>query len=379
MSLTELSGIGSKTAEKLKREGIDSKRELAEARRRGDPALDGFSSRVQKAARDAAIEEFGRYEDPSLGVAVSEENRTAVETFASEDVNVVSDAGRITRNNRSIQGESLLELGRQAARGGEIIESMSGVVPSQQDISDTTVHPSGHADGPNQVEDREKIERRQARRNVAEMAFDVAGNIAEADRGTIAEANELRAEISPRTRRAPKTDFTETYESEIAGETQEFERDVRVDPVDYAAAKRVHNARPAEAKRVDNRRKAERVTGDYDEWVEQPGQVDFPGVDTPKRGPDAGSGFGFTPEGPDVEATVAPRGGFQVREASTDGGGGFGRIESKAGELLSAPQEQQRLILGPMLPDEEDQERLGLEPRGPDEELFSGRAEGDFL
>lgn len=376
MALTDLKGIGEKTAEKLKRAGITSERELAEARRRGDGSLREFGSRVQKAARDAGLDTFGEFDDPMLGVTVREDNRSAVETFAQRDTSDINDAGRITRNNPSIQGESLLELGRKATQGAELVSEM-GRTPTQDEITETIV--TRDPSGPTEVDDRDKKERRQTRRNIAEMGFDVAANMANVDRQDIKEANEIREEASPRGRKDPKTAFTETYTSSIAGEEKEFERDLRVNPREYAAAKRVHQARSPMAKRVDSRRRAETVTGDYDEWIEDPSQTDFAGVDTPEKGREAGKGFGFSDKETGIEATVAPRGGFQVKETSTDGGGGFGRIEESAGTILSAPQEQQRLVLNDLIPDEERVDELGLEPRGPDEDFFFGDAEGDFI
>jgi len=376
MALTDISGIGAKTAEKLKQEGIDNPRELAEARRRGDPALQDFSSRVQRAARDEAVDRFEAYQDPGLGVEVTEQNRGAVETFAGTGVGELNDAGRITRNNSELQDASLLDLGRKAVQGGSVLTSMRST-PTQEEITDTIV--TINASGPNEVEDRDEKERRQVRRNIAEMGFDAAANVSSFDRETVKEANRLREEADARGQRGVKTDFAETYTSEIAGEEKEFEREIRVSPREYAAAQRVHQARPQMAKRVDSRRKAE-VTGDFDEWVEDPRRHDYPGVDTPGKGAEAGRGFGFEDGDTEIRADPDIRGdGFQVETAQADGGGGFGRVESNAGKILSAPQEQQQIVLGGLLPSEEEADEIGLEPRGPDKELFSSGGSGGFF
>lgn len=369
--LTDISGVGAKTAEKLRSQGIKTADDAVEALESGDPALLEASSRVRQGVRDYAVEERGEVFDRSAGVRVTPENRRAVNRFSSTDVGSLNDAGRVTRNNQSVRG-SLLDAGRLAGRGQ--LSSELGNTPSQQEISETKVGPNpSNIDGP-AVKDRSQIEEMQARRNIAEMGFDVAGNISGFDRETIAEANERASRASPRGRRDPKTAFEETYTRESFGEEKEYTRDVRVNPREAAAAKRVHNARSPQAKRVDNRRKAP-VTGDFDKWVNDPSGYDYPGVDTPQRGADAGSGFGFSPDETQLEARVdfTPAGEdntFQVKETASDGSG-FGQIARGAGEILSAPQDQQKVILGDLIPDRETQDRIGLDPKGPDEEFFN--------
>jgi len=56
-----------------------------------------------------------------------------------------------------------------------------------------------------------------------------------------------------------------------------------------------------------------------------------------------------------------------------------GRTERLAGEIFSAPVDQQRLVLNDLIPTGEEVEEMGLEPRGVDEELFFGDQEGSFL
>lgn len=378
--LTDLSGIGKKTAEKLREDGIDSVEELAEARRQGDPRLKDFNKRVERAALDAAQDRYGSFADRTTGVQVTDENRDTVDLTSRRDVSSLSDSGKVTRNKSEFQDDTLLDLGRKAVQGAGLKERLGGV-RSQQDISDTVV--TTRPEGQNQVEDQSRIDRMQAKRNIYTFGVDVAAELANTDRETIEEANDIRERTS--TRRGKKTGFTKTEEREkIRGEgTTEYEKDVRVRPREYAAAKRVHQARKPKAKRVDNRRKAE-VTGDFDEWVEDPARHDYPGVDTPERGGAAGSAFGFTPDETQLEARVdfTPAdqdNEFEVRETSADGGGGFGSVEGGAGAILSAPQETQRIILNDLLPSEEQREKIGLQLRGPDQELFEGNPEGDFL
>lgn len=369
--LTDISGIGNKTAEKLKDKGINSPDEAVEALQDGREAITDASSRVRSGVREYAVEERGSVYDAEAGVQVTQENQAAVEKFASTSTGTLNDAGSVTRNNQSVRG-SLLDVGRLAARGR--LKEEVGNVADQQEIQDTVVSPSpGKVDGP-AVEDRSQIDTMQARRNIVEMGFDVAGNVSSFDRQTIAQANETAEKASSRGRRDPKTDFEETYTYEIGDEQKESTRKVRANPREAAAARRVHNARSPNAKRVDNNRKAT-VTGDFDKWVNAPGEYDYPGVDTPERGNAAGSGFGFTPDETELEARVdfTPAGednSFTVEESATDGGG-FGRVESGAGEILSSSQDEQKVILGDLIPDQETQERIGLDPKGPDEEFFN--------
>lgn len=369
--LTDLSGIGAKTAEKLQKKGIRTPGEAADALERGDEAILNSSSRVRSGVREYAVEERGGIFDAGAGVRVTPENRSAVETFASTDTSSLNNAASITRNNQSVRG-SLLDVGRLAGQGRLTSEMRS--TPTQDEITDTVIGADPDKATSRTVKDRERLEEEQTRRNIAEMGFDTAANISNFARETIAEANERAERAGAGSRRDPETDFTETYTSTIGGEEREYERNVRVNPREAAAASRVHNARSPMAKRVDNRRKAT-VTGDFDKWVNAPSEFDYPGVDTPERGADAGRGFGFTPEETQLEARVdfTPAGEdntFQVKETATDGGG-FGRVERGAGEILSAPQEQQQIILGDLIPDEQTQDEIGLEPRGPDEEFFN--------
>jgi len=376
MALTDISGIGSKTAEKLKAKGITSKRELAEARKRGDPVLDEFGSRVNDAAKDAAIEAFGRFEAPGLGVEVTEENKSVIETFTDRTTSDLGDSGKVNRN-RNLAGEPLVELGRQAVSGGELLSNL-GNPPSQEDIQDTIV--TLRPDGPNEVEDRETKERMQAERNFAAMGFDVASNLANVDRETIREANELRQTTESPGRQGEDTAFTREETREIAGSESTFEKDVRVEPREYAAAQRIHNARSPMAKRVDNRRQAEQVTGNLEKWKENPDEVDYPNVDTAKRGREAGRTFDDTEREQEFEATFTRSGdGFQLVETSDDNDPREGRTERLAGEIFAAPVDQQRLVLNDLIPTGDEVEEMGLEPRGVDEELFFGDQEGSFL
>jgi len=368
MALTDLSGIGSKTAEKLKSKGISTERQLAEAQRRNDPVLDEFGSRVNQAAQDLAVDRFGGYVDTELGVEVTPENRSAIETFTERKTSDLNDSGSINRRN-NLADEPLLELGRRAVSGAGLAESLG--VPTRDEVEDFTVQ---------DTDDRERKERMQNKRRFGEMGFDVAANLANVGRETIREANELRQETESPGKKGENTAFTRTKTREsFDGSTSEYETDVRVEPREYAAAQRIHNARPPMAKRVDSRRQAETVTGNFEEWKENPGQVDYPNVDTAKKGSQAGRTFDDTQREQEVEVTFLPTGGgFRLEEYSESDDPREGRTERLAGEILSAPQEQQRLVLNDLLPGEQEVDELGLQPRGPDEKLFFGDPEGAF-
>jgi len=124
MALTDISGIGSKTAEKLEQEGITTERELAEARRRGDPSLEKFGKRVNDGAIDAALKFFGAYDDPFLGVRVSEENRSQIEALSSRETSDLTDSQLVTGRYSQFTGESLLDLGRRATSGANLLEEL---------------------------------------------------------------------------------------------------------------------------------------------------------------------------------------------------------------------------------------------------------------
>jgi len=361
--LTDISGIGKKTAEKLRSSGIETADDAVEALESGDEAIAEASSRVQSGVRQYAVDERGEVYDSTTGVRVTTDNVSAVETLAGRGVGELNNSGTVTQNSQ-IQGDSVLDLGRRAVEGASLTEQTSAP-RSQEEVREA---------------DPDYREREQTKFNITQMGFDAAAGLANVGRETIEEANKLRKKAESPGQRGETTNFTNTVEREIGGSTSTYDKDVRVEPREVAAAKRVHNARSPEAKRVDSRREAETVTGDFDKWVNQPSQVDFPGVDTPQRGSEVGRGFAFGADGEQqYEADVARQGGFTLREQSSDTDARDGRVQDKVGEILTADQDTQALVLGDLLPDEEQAEEIGLEPRGPDKQLFGGNQRGDFL
>jgi hypothetical protein len=370
--LTDLTGIGEKTAEKLQDKGIETADEAVEALERGDEAISGASSRVQSGVRQYGVDERGEVYDSTAGVRVTADNVSAVESLAGRGVSDLNNSGTVTRNSQ-IQGDSLLDLGRRAVEGASLTEQTSAP-RSQEEIRD----PSNYSEGGAELDDARK--RAQTRFNITQMGFDAAAGLANVGRETIEEANRLREKAESPGQKGESTNFTRTAEMSVGDSTNTYEKEVRVEPREVAAAKRVHNARSPEAKRVDSRREAETVTGDFDKWVNQPSQVDFPGVDTPQRGSEVGRGFAFgADDEQQYEADVARQGGFTLREQSSDTDARDGRVQNKVGEILTADQDTQALVLGDLLPDEEQAEEIGLEPRGPDKQLFGGNQRGDFL
>jgi hypothetical protein len=61
--------------------------------------------------------------------------------------------------------------------------------------------------------------------------------------------------------------------------------DFEVSPDNYEEAEEFQEDRSVEERQVDNRRRAP-ITTDVDRWKDNPGQFDFPGVDTPTETPD---------------------------------------------------------------------------------------------
>jgi len=367
--LTDISGVGKKTAEKLRSSGIKNTDDAVEALETGDNAITEASSRVQSGVRQYAVDERGEVFDSTTGVRVSADNVSAVESLAGRGVGELNNSGAVTRNS-SIQGDSVLDLGRRAVEGASLTEK-TGAPRSQKEIRDYSNYSDDDA--------REKA---QTKFNITQMGFDAAAGLANVGRETIEEANKLREKASSPGKQGEKTNFTNTVEREkFDGSTSTFDKEVRVEPREVAAAKRVHNARSPDAKRVDGRREAETVTGNFDKWVNQPDQVDFPGVDTPQRGSEVGRGFAFdTDDEQQFSAGATRRGdGFTLREQSSDTDARDGRVQNQVGEILSADQDTQALVLGDLLPDEEQAEEIGLEPRGPDKELFGGNQKGSFL
>jgi hypothetical protein len=360
--LTDIDGIGPKTAEDLRESGIDSPEELGDAYRRGD--LDGVNTRVRDAARARAVKQYGSVEDPRTGLTVTEDNLSTFQMVEGREVSKIRDSALVTRNNSDLQDATVADLGGMAARGE--LQSTVGTADEFEEIGGT-----GRA-GPTNRRSKDqynKNRREQFKRNVFELGLDTASSLTEFERDTLKRANELVGGFRRKAlRRGEKTGLTKTEVRESGAlEGQEIERDVYANPLDTAAAKQIHEARSPDAKRVDSRRGAP-ITTNLSTWVDNPSHYDFPGVDTKKKGRDLGSGFGVKDGGVKIEADVGRQDGeFRVRETETDES--MGNVASGAGRVLSEPVEVQRIAIGDRLPDPDDVD-FDLNPKGPQIDLF---------
>jgi len=272
--LTDISGIGKKTAEKLQQSGIGSKQELFREYQNGRPEVvggpgrSGLNKRAKKGIKKEITQQSGPFVDPEYGIPVSEDNERARDAF---DLDVGSDVasgfGNFTRDNPKYSGSNVLDLAGEALRG----DLGPGLSPEEYD--DIAQEPKfGRNKGP-----RESSEVETAKREAFEFGLDAAANVSQYDRETIEKGNELA-------RRTSLGTFTVQQEETIERETQsgtiKASEKRQVPTRDFAKAQQTHQNRSAMARKVDGRRKAE-IADDYEQWKSSPSQYDFPGVDTP--------------------------------------------------------------------------------------------------
>jgi hypothetical protein len=283
--VTEVSGIGSKTAEKLReRHGIATVGDLVEHYEAGGRFE---SSRAQRAAREVTYQTRERVEDPYFGVVVDEGNRPAVETFIDQ---TLGDMGSVY-DRRDAQGDPnvtadtpMLDLGRAAERG-RLFDFISPATDPDGDpilSGDDRYHPDyeerkararGKSGGRGKkMSEAEEEIRAEQQRSISRFrqAVDVAANVFGTDREVVEDAIRKRGRHTRRKGDPVSPDV-------MAGSRY----DRRVQPRTHAAAEAVNRSRSAKARRVDRRRDAP-VTTDLDEWAEDPDHHDFPGVDTPE-------------------------------------------------------------------------------------------------
>lgn len=275
MALTDISGIGSKTAAKLRKMGIRDKQELFERFRKrdskivGGPGRSGLNDRALRGIRNAMVDSGDEFVDPVFGVPVTEENKKAREAF---DLDVGSDVasgfGKFTRDNPRFQDTNVLDLAGDALKGdlGAGLQPEDyEVIAEQNDIVSNR--------GP-----RESDEKEAAKREAFEFGLDAAANLSPFDRETIEKGNELSKQT------AGMGSFTARQTEKTKRETRdgviEAEDNISFGARDFAKAVNRHQNRSKEARRVDNNRKAP-VTGDFDKWKNNPSAFDYPGVDTP--------------------------------------------------------------------------------------------------
>jgi len=231
-NLTDLDGIGPKTAEKLRSKGITSKQKLAEMSRQG--RLRGESRRVQDAGRNALLEQQGSFVDPVSGAEVTEENRAAFDMIASKRVSDF-DSISVSAQNPKVTPDDQVRDFIEPVKKGKFKTRTGG-------------------------DD-----------NLLAFAADAADNL---DAATLS-SGELQDLNRAAETAQDEVMLREQFES---GHTS---AQGTVGVGDFLAANAVHETRSAEAQQIDGRREAEE-TRDFEEWQKDPSRHDFPGVDTPK-------------------------------------------------------------------------------------------------
>jgi len=267
--LTDISGIGNKTADKLRESGIESKQDLLREYRSGRPNVvgsagsSGLNKRAKEGIRKEITQRGEEFVDPEYGIPVREDNERARDAF---DLDVGSDVAS-GRDNPQYSGSNVLDLAGEALRG----DLGPGLSPDEYD--DIAQEPQfGRNKGP-----RESSERETAKREAFEFGLDAAANVSEYDRETIERGNELA-------RRTSLGTFTVQQEETVERETQDgtiqASEKRQVPTRNFAKAQQVNQNRSVMARRVDGQRKAE-IADSYDQWRSSPSQFDYPGVDTP--------------------------------------------------------------------------------------------------
>lgn len=243
MALTDISGIGQKTAEGLRERGIQTKDQLFQAFERGDPTvIDELNARALRGIRDALFEQGRQFTDPEMGVDVGPENRQAAEKIGLRtlgDLQSVDVTQAKSGNDAEISADTTLgELATPAAEG---------------DLGE-----------------------RGAPDSVIGWAADAAANLGVADlsSGQIQDVNRIARESEGAQTTTPgrakhNSPFPEYVEDRFT-----------LDARETARAEAYHEDRSDRAQDVDEQREAD-VTADYSEWRSDPARHDYPGVDTP--------------------------------------------------------------------------------------------------
>lgn len=272
--LTDISGIGSKTAQKLKQKGIESKQELLEEYKRGRPEVigtagaSGLNKRAKKGIKQQLTDRGESFVDREHGIPVTEDNKQAREAFdLSVGSDVASGFGNFSRDNPGYSDTNVLDLAGEALRG----DLGPGLSPDEYEDIAT----EGRLTGPKGPRESDATET--AKREAFEFGLDAAANVSEYDRDTIERANELSQRTSLGTFTVQQE---ETVQRETASGTIEASEKRQVPTRNFAKAQQVHKDRSPMARRVDSRRRAE-IADDYQEWRSAPSQFDYPGVDTP--------------------------------------------------------------------------------------------------
>jgi len=243
MALTDVSGIGAKTAEKLRSKGIQSKDDLFRRFEQGDPAVvDELNKRAVQGIRDALIEQEQQFTDPVMGISVGPENRDAAQTLGIKtlgDLPSVDVTQAKAGNDAEFSADTTLgELAPQAVEG--------------------------------------ELGEQGAPQSVIGWASDAAANlgIGELDSGQLQDVNRFKA----RDTTVQTTGPGNVYGGKKNLPDQATER-YDLDAQEVARAEDFHQDRSRKARRVDERRGAP-VTDEITTWKSDPDHYDYPGVDT---------------------------------------------------------------------------------------------------
>jgi len=282
MALTDISGIGAKTAEKLREEGVTSKQELfrrfknKDSRIVGGPGRSGLNKRALSGIREALTEQGEQFVDPVYNIPVTEENEQARSAFDLEPGSDVAEGfGSFTRENPRYQNtDSVLSLAGEAIKG----DLGAGLRPDEYEEVKTTTYGYGDSDMTKTIGLEEADEGDRARKEAFEFGLDAAANLSPFDRTTIEKGNELSQQTAGMG--AFTVEQTTTTERELSDGTVEAEENMNIDSREYARARKFQQQRSPKARRVDNRRKAP-ITDEITTWKDNPSHWDYPGVDTP--------------------------------------------------------------------------------------------------
>jgi hypothetical protein len=230
--LTDIDGIGPKTAEDLREQGISSPEALGEAYLRRDPAVRDAGSRVKRGSRDSLLESRDSFTDPVSGAQIDESNRFAFEKLAVRTIGETPSVD--SRSNENLGSDTEFRELVDPVRRGEFYS----------EIGDNY--------------------------GALEYGANTAGNITDDSLSTgqlidLNEAGRSRDEELTLRKESPSTGTTTaTGEVQAGG---------------LFRALSVHQSRSGEARTVDENRKAEGTT-DFDTWRSAPSRFDYPGVDS---------------------------------------------------------------------------------------------------
>lgn len=251
MALTDISGIGSKTAEKLREQGITTKDQLLrEFENRnpdvvGGPGKSGLNSRAISGIRDELLNQGESFFDPVLNIDVGPDNQKAVETIGTK---TLGDLPSVDVTQANSQSERVLTADTTLASLAE---------PAKEG----------------------KLGPQNAPQSVIGWASDAAANLTdtELDSGQMQDVNTIKRDSRGFQTTAPsETGLGNDPLPDSA--TEQYDLDAR----EVARAESFHEDRPEKAQRVDERRDAP-VTDEITKWRSNPDHWDYPGVDTPAQ------------------------------------------------------------------------------------------------